>query len=121
MYTSRQFVLAATIGLIVTLTSIPDADAQRRRTTPQPVAASAPCRDFYSHINADWLKANPLTDGNDTITALGQLSERALLQQRNLLDNAMNTPKTNAQKLLGDFWASGLDEAAVERDGSHPI
>ena len=24
-------------------------------------------------------------------------------------------------KLLGDFWASGLDEAAVERDGANPI
>jgi putative endopeptidase len=25
------------------------------------------------------------------------------------------------QKLLGDFWASGLDEAAVEADGAKPI
>src|SRR5690606_42135963 len=27
----------------------------------------------------------------------------------------------NVQKLLGDFWASGLDEAAVERDGANPV
>ena len=25
------------------------------------------------------------------------------------------------QKLLGDFWASGLDESAIERDGANPI
>ncbi|HPI23686.1 MAG TPA: ATP-binding cassette domain-containing protein, partial [Spirochaetota bacterium] len=27
----------------------------------------------------------------------------------------------NVQKLLGDFWASGLDEAAIEADGANPI
>src|SRR5690606_22896196 len=27
----------------------------------------------------------------------------------------------DVQRLLGDFWASGLDEAAVERDGANPI
>ncbi|KFA20767.1 peptidase M13, partial [Xanthomonas vasicola pv. musacearum NCPPB 4384] len=51
----------------------------------------------------------------------GQLSERALQQQRELLDASMNAPQGNVQKLLGDFWASGLDEAAVEKDGSNPI
>ncbi|KAG1255375.1 hypothetical protein G6F65_016666 [Rhizopus arrhizus] len=33
----------------------------------------------------------------------------------------MKSPQGNVQKLLGDFWASGLDEAAVEADGSNPI
>ena len=33
----------------------------------------------------------------------------------------MNSPQGDVQKLLGDFWASGLDEAAVERDGAQPI
>ncbi|MCF5970151.1 M13 family metallopeptidase, partial [Xanthomonas perforans] len=55
------------------------------------------------------------------VTALGQLSERALQQQRELLDASMKSPQGNVQKLLGDFWASGLDEAAVEKDGSNPI
>ena len=35
--------------------------------------------------------------------------------------SAMTAPQGNVQKLLGDFWASGLDEAAVERDGAKPI
>ena len=33
----------------------------------------------------------------------------------------MQAPQGNVQKLLGDFWASGLDEAAVEADGAKPI
>jgi putative endopeptidase len=44
-----------------------------------------------------------------------------LEQQRELLSTAMTAPQGNVQKLLGDFWASGLDEAAVEADGANPI
>ena len=40
---------------------------------------------------------------------------------KDLLDAAMLAPQDNVQKLLGDFWASGLDEAAVEADGAKPI
>ncbi|MBS2121201.1 hypothetical protein KFZ33_25810, partial [Salmonella enterica subsp. enterica serovar Typhimurium] len=66
------------------------------------------------------LKANPVPQTGAT-TALGQLVDRSRQQQRELLDAAMKSPQGNVQKLLGDFWASGLDEAAVEADGSNPI
>ena len=33
----------------------------------------------------------------------------------------MASPQNEVQTRLGDFWASGLDEAAVEADGSRPI
>ena len=50
-----------------------------------------------------------------------QLTARAQQQQRDLLDAAMQSPQGNVQQLLGDFWASGPDEAAVERDGANPV
>ncbi len=70
--------------------------------------------------NADWLKAHQIPASGAT-SALGQLAERSQQQQRELLDAAMRAPQGDVQKLLGDFWASGLDEAAVERDGAAPI
>src|SRR3546814_18751052 len=33
----------------------------------------------------------------------------------------MRAPENHVQKLLGDFWASALDVAAVEADGAQPI
>src|SRR3546814_16787513 len=48
-------------------------------------------------------------------------SDLAQQQQRDLLDSAMQAPENHVQKLLGDFWASGLDVAAVEADGAQPI
>ena len=97
-----------------------DAQAAKKKKAKAP-AISAECSDFYSNANAAWLKANPLPSGASSVSALGQLRERSEQQQKDLLDAAMLTPQGNVQKLLGDFWASGLDETAVEADGAKPI
>lgn len=118
MPTIRPLTLALAFGL-VTVLSTTDADAARKRAARAP-AVSAACTDFYELTNANWLKANPVPQ-TGAVTALGQLASNTRNQQRQLLDRAMTTPQGNVQKLLGDFWASGLDEAAVEADGSKPI
>ncbi len=117
MPTPRPLVLALGLGLLA-LVSTADADAQRKKTkTP---AVSADCTDFYSQANAGWLKANP-APADGAVSAMGQLNDLALRQQRELLDAAAKSPQNDVQHRLGDFWASGLDEAAVEADGSRPI
>lgn len=110
--------LAVSLSLALLAT---DADAQRRKAAPKPPAVSAECTNFYAVANQSWLEANPLPAGAGSLTALGQLRDTSLRQQRELLDAAMQAPQGNEQKLLGDFWASGLDEASVERDGANPI
>lgn len=99
-------------ALVIALGS-PHAEAAKKKSRAP--AVSAHCSDFYASTNADWLKAN--AGGS----ALGQLRERAQQQQRDLLQAAMQSPQGKEQKLLGDFWASGLDEAAVEAEGARPI
>ncbi|MGY0798985.1 M13-type metalloendopeptidase [Lysobacter sp. A286] len=79
------------------------------------------CSDFHAFSNSGWLTANPLPAGSDSISALGQLGERAHQQQISLLNAAMQSPEGDVQKLLGDFWASGISEAQVERDGAQPL
>ncbi len=112
--------LAIALGIsLATLVPTHDAFAAKKKAARAP-AVSAQCSDFYDATNAGWLKANPVPQTGAT-TALGQLVERSRQQQRELLDAAMKSPQGNVQKLLGDFWASGLDEAAVEADGSNPI
>ncbi|HEL2958827.1 TPA: M13 family metallopeptidase [Stenotrophomonas maltophilia] len=112
--------LAIALGIsLATLVPTHDAFAAKKKAARAP-AVSAQCSDFYDATNADWLKANPVPQ-TGAITALGQLVDRSRQQQRELLDAAMKSPQGNVQKLLGDFWASGLDEAAVEADGSNPI
>ena len=121
MSTLRPLACALALSLIAGLAS-PSADAAKKKAAPKakaPAAANA-CSDFYASANADWLRANPLS-GAGSVSSLETLAANARRQQLELLNTAMTAPQGNVQKLLGDFWASGLDEAAVERDGSQPI
>ena len=115
---ARPALLAASIALLVGLST--DADAHRRAAAPRAPALTA-CTDLYTFVNKDWLAANTLVAGQGTRSAFGELQATALQQQHELLNAAMQSPQNDVQRLLGDFWASGLDEAAVEADGATPI
>lgn len=115
---ARPALLAASIALLVGLST--DADAQRRAAASRAPALTA-CTDLYTFVNKDWLAANTLVAGQGTRSAFGELQATALQQQHDLLNAAMQSPQNDVQRLLGDFWASGLDEAAVEADGAKPI
>ncbi|QIL20133.1 M13 family metallopeptidase [Thermomonas sp. HDW16] len=120
MPTPRPLALALILALAAGIAA-PDASAAKKPAKKAKApAVSATCSDFYAVANADWLKANPMPESG-AISSLGQLTARAQQQQRDLLDASMASPQGNVQKLLGDFWASGLDEAAVERDGANPV
>ena len=118
----RPLAVALCAGLIAFATTSDALAAKKKKGPAKPKAPPAPtaCTDYFAVANTDWLKANPAPEGG-AVSTLAQLAERAQQQQRDLLDNAMQMPQGNVQKLLGDFWASGLDEAAVERDGANPV
>ena len=114
--------LAIALIVAIAAAAAPDADAQRKASAKRAKApaVSAACTDFYADANAAWLQANPMP-ASGAVSALGQLAARAQQQQRDLLDAAMAAPQGQVQTLLGDFWASGLDEASIERDGANPV
>src|SRR6478672_5265893 len=97
-----------------------DAAKKKKHTSKKAPEVSLVCKDFYSQVNADWLTANPAPAGSGMQSALGQMAQRAQQQQIDLLNADMQS-QGGVSKLLGDFWASGLDEASVERDGANPI
>jgi len=110
--------LACTVAV-----SAPDAAAQRRRPTapPAPPPVPAACMDFYGDTNRDWLAAHPSVRGMGVVSVLGELPQRAAQQQQEMLDALVHAPTTAAQGMLAYLWASGLDEAAIEADGSTPM
>ena len=120
MPTPRPLAIALILALAAGAAAPDSMAAKKKSTKAKAAATTAACSDFYAEANKDWLKANPMPESG-AISALGQLTARAQQQQRDLLDAAMAAPQGNVQKLLGDFWASGLDEAAIERDGAGPV
>lgn len=122
MPAAKPLALALLVALTASVTA-PDALAQKKRPAAKAKApaVSADCSDFYAASNATWLSTAQAPAGTDDLTAIGLLRTRSEQQQRDLLDDAMRAPQNNVMKLLGDFWASGLDEAAVEADAAKPI
>ena len=116
----RPLAFAVCLALVASL-SMPAADAKKKsKASKKHAEVSLLCSDFYAQTNGDWLKANAVA-GSGMQSALAQLAQRARQQQIDLLTADMQGAQAGVPKLLGDFWASGLDEAAVERDGANPI
>lgn len=123
---SRPAPLRLALLSVAVLAAFAAADAGAAKKKPaKGKQAAAPaataCGDFYAYANKAWLDGHVALPEQAGVTALGELSARAQAQQRELLDAAMNAPQNEVQTLLGNFWASGLDEVAVEADGSKPI
>jgi putative endopeptidase len=120
---ARYSALALGLMLIAGLAPVDSGAATRKKVVAKKpvVPAVTACTDFYTFSNKDWLAANTVVGGSGNVSSLGQLQALAMQQQRDLLNAAMQSPQGNVQKLLGDFWASGLDEAAMEADGAKPI
>ncbi|MCC7097204.1 MAG: M13 family metallopeptidase [Thermomonas sp.] len=113
----RPLTFALAVTLAASLAPQSSLAAKKPAQNRRPAAA---CNDFYAEANKGWLAANPLPSSG-AVSALGELAMHAQQQQRQLLETAMRAPQNDVQKLLGDFWASGMDEAAVEADGATPI
>ncbi len=81
-----------------------------------------PQDDFYEFANGRWLKTNPVPPEYSSWGAFNELDERNKLALRKILDQAAaaKTPDAN-QKLVGDFYASGMDITAIEAAGTRPL
>ena len=82
-----------------------------------------PCVDFYQYSCGGWMKNNPIPNdqaGWNVYRKLAQDNQRFLW---GILDDlAKNTPGRNAnQQKIGDYFASCMDESAVEKLGAGPL
>ena len=82
-----------------------------------------PCADFYTFVNGKWVAANPVPADRTRWGTFDELREGSLVAQRALIENpalAAAAPGT-IERRLADFYASGMDEAAIEKAGLAPI
>jgi putative endopeptidase len=81
------------------------------------------CRDFNAHVNGKWLAANPVPADRTTWGSFELLGERSLQIQHAIAKAAMagDAPAGTVERKVGDFFAAGMDEAAIEAAGVTPI
>ncbi|MDQ2641726.1 MAG: peptidase [Pseudomonadota bacterium] len=80
------------------------------------------CVDLGAHVNARWLAANPIPADQTRWGAFGVLAERSVQVQRQLAEQVAAKPAPSGiEKIVADFWATGMDEAKLNADGIKPL
>jgi putative endopeptidase len=81
-----------------------------------------PGDNFYLYANGGWLKKNPVPASKTRWGSFDVLRDESTQRLRTLLeDAAKNAKKDRLSQMIGDFYRSGMDSAAIERKGYEPI
>src|SRR4051812_15229135 len=82
------------------------------------------CDDFYRHANGGWLKKAEIPAAFPSWGTWDILGTHLREVSRDLLDTAMKdtaAAKGSSAQLIGDFYASCMDESAIEAAGAKPL
>src|SRR5690606_1945173 len=80
------------------------------------------CQDFNAYANGKWLASNDIPGDRTSWGSFEMLTERTLEVQRQLAEQAAaDEDATGVEKIVGDFWATGMDRAAIDAQGIAPI
>ena len=80
------------------------------------------CADFGSFANGKWLAANAIPGDRTSWGAFEMLDERSTSVQRQLAEQAASrADASGTEKIVGDLWATGMDEAKINAQGIDPI
>jgi predicted metalloendopeptidase len=83
-----------------------------------------PCPDFYGYANRGWIQSTTIPDDRSRWGTTDQLDERNEKILVGALEAARAKPLPapgTAQRKVIEFYASGMDRAAIDKAGLHPI
>lgn len=80
------------------------------------------CTDFSGYVNGKWLAANEIPGDRTSWGAFEMLDERSTAVQRQLAEQAAaDADATGVEKIVGDFWATGMDKDKINQQGVSPL
>lgn len=82
-----------------------------------------PCTDFYQFACGNWIKNNPMPPDYPDWVSFSEVYEHNLGILHRILEKAsVNDPKRSpVMQKIGDFYASCMDEKAVNAEGYRPV
>jgi putative endopeptidase len=82
-----------------------------------------PCQDFYKYADGGWREKNPIPAEYPSWGTFNELADRNREALRKILEGlaAQKRAEGTEEQKLGDFYASCMDEAAVESAGARPL
>ena len=80
------------------------------------------CIDFNQHVNGKWMAANAIPGDRSSWGVSEILGERSMAIQQQLAEQAAAaTDASGIEKIVGDFWATGMDTARINAQGITPL
>ncbi len=84
-----------------------------------------PCQDFNDYVNANWVAANPIPADQTRWGSFNELHEKSLTEQRQIAEDAAKdtagTKPGSLEQKIGNLYAAGMDDAAIDKAGFDPI
>jgi putative endopeptidase len=113
------------VAMLALIALLPAVGAAANALHPEWLDQSAdPLQDFFRYANGGFLRDNPIPDAYSSWGQFQILNQQNQDYIHELLQTAAAdtsaAPGSDTQK-IGDFYASGMDEAAVERAGIKPL
>lgn len=84
---------------------------------------TAACSDFFQYANGGWLASNPIPPEYSQWSLDNEIQDRNETVLREVLEGASKATAAagSATQKIGDFYASAMDEAAIEKAGAKPL
>jgi putative endopeptidase len=84
--------------------------------------AVSACTDLAAHANKKWEETNPVPSDRTTWGAFETLVERSIELQRQIAGQmATKSGATGVDKIVGDLWATGMDDKKINEQGVAPL
>lgn len=80
------------------------------------------CKDFGGYVNDKWIAANPIPSDRSSWGPGEVLVERSLAIQHQLAEqSSADATAAGINKIVGDFWATGMDQQKIDAQGIAPL
>lgn len=84
--------------------------------------AIKPGDDFFLYANGKWLKTATIPATESRVGAMLEMYDGTKARLKGILEEVSNGDKKNGiEQQVGDFYAAGLDSAAIEKLGFEPV